>query len=123
MSIDRNTAIDAMSRVQAESNDEGLIPAFNVLVTQAPTTLWNNFADLITNSVSPELKEPAQYLLTNAAHECGYHTGYGIITSEEWDAIVAPMIEEVPADVLHGAYAVFTALGLGQVGNRRIGAW
>ena len=39
MSIDRNTVIDAMSQVKAESNSDGLIPAFNVLVTQAPTTL------------------------------------------------------------------------------------
>jgi len=111
MAIDRNQVIDAMSKVQAQSNDDGLIPAFNVLVTQAPTTLWNNFADLITNSVDPSLKPAAQYLLVNAAHECGYHTGYGIITSEEWDSIVAPMIEKAPEDVLHGAYAVFTAWG------------
>jgi hypothetical protein len=111
MSIDRNAVIDAMSRVEAKSNSDGLIPAFNVLVTNAPTTLWNNFADLITNSVSPDLKPAAQYLLVNAAHECGYHTGHGIITSAEWDAIVAPMVEKVPEDILRGAYAVLTAWG------------
>ncbi|MBN1908610.1 MAG: hypothetical protein JW818_02630 [Pirellulales bacterium] len=110
MAVDRNTIIDAMSQVKATSNNEGLIPAFNVLVTQAPTTLWNNFADLITNSVDPDLKPAAEALLVNAAHECGYHTGYGIITSEEWDAVCGPMIEGVE-DVLHGAYAVFTAWG------------
>ena len=44
-------------------NDEGLIPAFNVLVTQAPTGLWNNFADLITNSVDPDLKPVAEALI------------------------------------------------------------
>ena len=111
MSIDRTAVIEAMSQVEAKPNGDGLIPAFNVLVTQAPTTLWNNFASLITNSVDAEMKPAAEYLLVNAAHECGYHTGYGIITSEEWDAIVAPMIEQVPEDVLHGAYAVFTAWG------------
>jgi hypothetical protein len=111
MSIDRNAVIDAMSRVEAHANSDGLIPAFNVMVNSAPTTLWNNFADLITNSVSPDLKPAAQYLLFNAAQECGYHTGYGIITSQEWDAVVAPMIEKAPEDVLHGAYAVFTAWG------------
>ena len=57
------------------------------------------------------MKPAAEYLLVNAAHECGYHTGFGIITSEEWDAVVAPMIEQAPEDVLHGAYAVFTAWG------------
>lgn len=47
----------------------------------------------------------------NAAHDCGYHTGYGIITSDEWKAVVEPMIENAPEDVLHGAFAVFTAWG------------
>ena len=111
MSINRNAIIDAMSKVKVEANDDGLIPGFNVFVNQAPASLWNNFADLITNSVDPELRPAAEALLENAGQECGYHTGYGIITSEEWDAVVAPMIEKVPEDVLHGAFAVFTAWG------------
>jgi hypothetical protein len=36
--------------------------------------------------------EAVEYLLVNAGHECGYHTGYGIITSEEWKRVVAPMV-------------------------------
>lgn len=76
-----------------------------------PAGFWNAFADRLTRSVPAELLEAAEYLLVNAAHECGYHTGYGIITSEEWKAIVAPMVEKVPEDILHGAYAVFTAWG------------
>ncbi len=111
MAIDRNAIIEAMSKLAIEGNEEGLIPGFNVLVTQLPATLWNNFAELITHTVSSDLLEPAEYLLMNSANECGYHTGYGIITSEEWNAVVAPMIEKVPEDVLHGAFAVFTAWG------------
>lgn len=111
MAINRKQIIDQMSKVAVQGNDNGLIPAFNVLVTQLPANMWNNFADLITHSVSNDLLEPAQFLLMNAANECGYHTGYGIITSEEWNAIVAPMVENAPEDVLHGAYAVFTAWG------------
>ncbi|MBN2294148.1 MAG: hypothetical protein JXM70_17105 [Pirellulales bacterium] len=110
MPVDRDIIIDAMSKIQVTSNNEGLVPAFNVLVTQAPTNFWNSFAELITNSVAPELKPAAEALLENAAHECGYHTGYGIITSEEWASVCAPMIES-PEDVLHAAFAVFTAWG------------
>ena len=55
--------------------------------------------------------ESNEYLLYNAAHECGYHTGYGIITSDEWDAVVNPMVEKAPEDILYGAFAVFTAWG------------
>ena len=111
MAIDRKKIIEAMSQIKVEGNDEGLIPGFNVLVNQLPADLWNNFAELITHSVSPELLEAAQFLLMDAANTCGYHTGYGIITSEEWKSIVEPMVEKVPEDVLHGAFAVFTAWG------------
>ncbi len=111
MAIDRKKIIELMSEVKAQGNDDGLIPAFNVLVNALPAAMWNNFADLLINSVSEDMVEPAQYLLMNAANECGYHTGYGIITSEEWKAVVEPMIENAPEDVLHGAFAVFTAWG------------
>lgn len=111
MSIDRNTVIRDMSQISPESNENGLIPGFNVLVNRAPASLWNNFADLVTNTVDPSLRDSVEFLLVNAAHECGYHTGFGIITSPEWNSIVAPMVEKAPEDVLHGAYAVFTAWG------------
>lgn len=111
MAIDRRRIIDALSKVSVRPNEQGLIPAFNVFVNQLPASLWTSFAERLTHRVSPDLLPVAEYLLVNAAHECGYHTGYGIITSEEWNAVVGPMIEHAPADILHGAFAVFTAWG------------
>jgi hypothetical protein len=111
MAIDRKIVIDSMSKIEVIGNEEGLIPGFNVFVTQLPAQFWNSFAERLTRKVDPELLEAAEFLLVNAAHECGYHTGYGIITSEEWKAVVAPMIEKVPEDILYGAFAVFTAWG------------
>ncbi len=111
MSIDRKKIISAMSRIAVMGNDDGMIPGFNVFVNMMPAKFWNSFAERLTRKVSPDLLEAAEYLLVNAGHECGYHTGYGIITSNEWKAIVEPMIEKVPEDVLHGAFAVFTAWG------------
>ena len=111
MAIDRKKIINNLSKVEVRGNEEGLIPAFNVLITQLPTEFWNKFAVKITDAVSDDLKEAAWGLLYNAANECGYHTGYGIITSEEWKAVVEPMVEKVPEDILHGAYAAFTAWG------------
>lgn len=111
MAVDRKKVIEAMSQIVVNGNKEGLIPAFGVLVNQLPTSLWNNFADLLVNSVDPSMIEPVQYLLINAAHECGYHSGYGIINSEEWKAVVAPMVERIPEDILYGAFAVVTAWG------------
>jgi len=111
MAIDRKRIIEALSRVRVSPSDQGLIPAFNVYVNQFPAALWNSFAERLTHRVSPDLLPVAEHLLVNAAHDCGYHTGYGIITSEEWKAVVGPMIEKGAEDVLHGAFAVFTAWG------------
>jgi hypothetical protein len=110
MAIDRKKVIDDMSKVSAAANEDGLIPAFNVLVNAWPARFWNEFSKRMVEAVDEDIKEAVEELLINAAHECGYHTGYGIITSKEWEAMVKPMVENVE-DVLHGAYAVFTAWG------------
>ncbi|MCK5055547.1 MAG: hypothetical protein KAT34_02760 [Candidatus Aminicenantes bacterium] len=110
MAIDRNKVIEDMSKVSVGANKDGIIPAFNVLVNQWPAAFWNEFSKRMIEPVDDDIKEDVEGLLINAAHECGYHTGYGIITSKEWDAAVKPMVENVE-DVLHGAFAVFTAWG------------
>lgn len=110
MSINREKIIEDMSKIKLIPNEDGIIYAFNVLINQLPVIFWNLFTKTLVESVSDDLKEAAEELLVNAAHECGYHTGYGIITSSEWNAIVKPMVTTVE-DVLHGAFAVFTAWG------------
>lgn len=111
MAIQRKVIIDALSKIEVFGNEDGLIPAFGVFVNQLPASFWNDFAERLTRQVGPDSLPAAEWLLVNAAHECGYHTGYGIITSEEWKAVVEPMIEKIPEDILHGAFAVFTAWG------------
>jgi hypothetical protein len=111
MSIDRKQIISALSRIEVSGNEDGLIPGYNVFVNMLPAKFWNSFAERLTRKVPTDMLETAEYLLVNAGHECGYHTGYGIITSDEWKAVVEPMIEKAPEDVLYGAFAVFTAWG------------
>lgn len=110
MAIDREKVIEQMSKISVEANEDGLIPAFNALVNQFPARFWNQFTKRMVEAVDDDIKNAVEELLINAAHECGYHTGYGIITSKEWEAIVGPMVEKTE-DVLHGAFAVFTAWG------------
>ena len=110
MAIDRQKIIDQMSKISVEANEDGLIPAFNVLVNRWPAKFWNEFSKHMVESVDNDIKDAVEELLINAAHECAYHTGYGIITSKEWDAIVKPMVENTE-DLLHGAYGVVTAWG------------
>lgn len=111
MAINRKKIIDQMSQIEILPDENGIIEGFNVLITQMPSNFWNSFAERLTAGATADMLEAKEYLLYNAAHECGYHTGYGIITSDEWNAVVAPMIEKIPEDILHGAFAVFTAWG------------
>lgn len=113
MSIDRTKAISDLSKITVKGDEEGLIPAFGVLVNQLPANFWNKFSIKILKAAGEDLYDDAAGLLENAASECGYHTGWGIINSEEFKAVVGPMINEKTAlqDTLDGAYAVFTAWG------------
>ncbi len=111
MAIDREKIIDDLSQIRIKGNREGLIPAFGVFVQQVPAKFWNGFSKSILDAAGPDLYDDAEGLLENAAAECGYHTGYGIITSEEFNSVVGPMVEKKPEDILHGAYGIFTAWG------------
>ena len=111
MAIDRKKIIDQMSQLEIIPDKKGFIEGYNVYVNQLPAKFWNTFAERLTSKASVDTLEAKEYLLYNAAHECGYHTGFGIITCDEWNAIVQPMVEKIPEDILHGAYAVFTAWG------------
>ena len=110
MAINRNKVIQDMSKIEVVGDENGIIEGFNVFVQQLPSDFWNEFAEKLSCKAEPSMLEATELLLVNAAQECGYHTGYGIITSEEWKAAVQPMVENVE-DVLHGAFAVFTAWG------------
>lgn len=113
MAINREKAIHDLSLLQFRGNKNGLIEGFNVLVNFLPSFFWNSFSEKIlqASSVDEESFREAERGLELAASECGYHTGYGIITSDEFKAIIGPMIEKMPEDILHGAYCVLTAWG------------
>ncbi len=111
MAIDRKKAIELLSQIKVKGNQDGMIPAFNVLVQFLPTNFWNTFSEKMLKSAGKKDFAMVEEGLERAAGECGYHTGWGIINSKEFESIVGPMIEKTPEDVLHGAFAVFTAWG------------
>ncbi|MBC9783689.1 hypothetical protein H1S01_04080 [Heliobacterium chlorum] len=111
MPIDRKQIIDHLCRLEVEGNENGMISAFGVFLTQLPADFWNNFAERLTRSVRMDLRRAAEELLINAAHECGYHTGQGILSSEEWRSVVQPFVFKPPEDTLHGLLAVITSWG------------
>jgi len=111
MAINRKKIIEDMSKLEIVGGANGLIEGFGVFVNQLPAAFWNGFGARLTAKAPPDLLEATEGLLVNAAHECGYHTGYGIMTSDEWNAVVKPMVENAPEDLLHGAFAVLAAWG------------
>ncbi|MCP4150759.1 MAG: hypothetical protein GY757_23640 [bacterium] len=116
MTVMRDKVVKNLAGVEVQGNNEGLIPAFGVFVNQLPASFWNTFAERILKAAPPEQHQQVEDALVNCAYECGYHTGYGIINSEEFKAVVMPMVTEGAKDVLRGAYAVFTAWGWAKSG-------
>lgn len=116
MTVMRDQVVKQLVQVEVKANDDGLIPGFNVLVNQLPCAFWNTVSERMMAITPPDRKQAMESALVNCAYECGYHTGYGIITSPEFEAVVTPMVTEGAKDVLRGAYAVFTAWGWAKSG-------
>ncbi len=116
MTVMRDEVVKKLVKVEVQANDDGLIPAFNVLVNQLPTAFWNTVTERMMAIAPPARKKEMEAALIRCAYECGYHTGYGIITSPEFQSVVMPMVTEGAKDVLRGAYAVFTAWGWAKSG-------
>lgn len=116
MTVMRDKVVQALAGLTVQGDEDGLIPGFNVLVNQLPAAFWNTFAERLIEAAPLEKKEEVEEALINCAYECGYHTGYGIITSDEFQNVVNPMVTEGAKDVLRGAYAVFTAWGWAKSG-------
>ena len=116
MTVQRDVVVKDLAKLHFRGDANGLIDGFNVLVNQLPTSFWNSFAERMMSVVSADKKAELEAALVNCAYECGYHTGYGIITSNEFQASVMPQVTEGAKDVLRGAYAVFTAWGWAKSG-------
>lgn len=116
MTVMRDQVVRALAKLEVRGDEDGLIPAFGVLVNQLPTTFWTLFAERLRAVTPPERSAEVEAELVNCAYECGYHTGWGIINSPEFQAVVTPMVTEGAKDVLRGAFAVFTAWGWAKSG-------
>lgn len=116
MTVQRDVVVRQLVEMQVQADEEGLIPGFNVLVNMLPVAFWNTFTQRMMDAVPADRREKLEAELVNCALECGYNTGYGIITSEEFKSVVMPMVTEGAKDVLRGAYAVFTAWGWAKSG-------
>lgn len=111
MTVDREKIIGQLAEIELQAGRSGLISAFGGLITQLPSTLWNHFTNRLTHAVPPSEALAVEKLLVDAAHECGYHTGYGILQSNEWKTMVEPLLDGSLEEVLHASFALLSGLG------------
>ncbi len=116
MTVMRDTVVKSLAKIQIQSDENGLIPEYEVLVNLLPVSLLNKFSEKIMNAAPTEKKAQVEAGLVRAAYECGYHTGCGVITSDIFNDVVIPMVTDGEIDVLRGAYAAFTAWGWAKAG-------
>jgi hypothetical protein len=116
MTVMRDTVVKSLAKLRIQSDEDGLIPEYEVLVNLLPVSLLNTFSEKILKAAPPEKKEQVEAGLVRAAYECGYHTGCGVITSDVFNEVVIPMVTDGEIDILRGAYAAFTAWGWAKAG-------
>lgn len=111
--IDVNGVLGALSQLPLIGNEEGLIPAFGVLLTRHFASYYNGLSYGLLNSMYESGVDIGRELLIEAGHQCAFNTFGGIMVSPEWDAVVLPQIQN-QEDWVYGITAVVNALGWGQ---------
>jgi len=115
MAVDERSVIEAVSGLGLRGNEEGLIPAFGLYLTRHFSDYYNaaSFAYLhAAEKKGPAAVAAARAGLIEAGHVCAFNTFGGIMLSQEWEAVVLPMLES-REDWAHGIVAVINALGWG----------
>ena len=114
MAVDNDAIVKAVSGLPLAGNEEGLIPAFGLYLTLHYADYYNR----ISYSYLKQAKHDAATLeqcrtaLVSAGHVCAFNTFGGIMLSQEWEAVVGPMLEGRD-DWVTGIVGVINALGWG----------
>jgi hypothetical protein len=78
MTVMRDTVVNSIAKLRIQSDENGLVPEYEVLVNLLPVSLLNTFSEKILKAAPPEKKEQVEQVL------CGqlmmwHHTGCGVI--------------------------------------------
>lgn len=111
--IDEPKIIQALVDMPIYGNDEGVIPVFNVYLANTPADFYNLLCIRFVEEMKKfNLFNTARNLLLYAGEVCAVNTFRGILISEEWFTLIAPMVKQ-ESDCLFGLIAVSNALGWG----------
>lgn len=106
--------VSALASMPIAGNDQGLIPAFGVVLTRMYANYYNGisfgFEKLLGEAIGDETL--GALLLVEAGHSCAFNTFGGIMESDEWVGMIQPMCQ-THEDWVHGIVAVVNALGWG----------
>lgn len=109
----RNALIDMP--IEGDENT-GLIDAFGVLLTRHYANYYCNvsyrFLHLFLDKIGDSGFNIATNLLIEAGRVCAFNTCGGVMQSNEWTALIKPMIR-TKEDWVHGMIAVINAFGWG----------
>ncbi len=115
MAIDEQKIVDVVVRMNQQGDEEGIIDAFDVYLTNHYADYYNRISFRFEEEVrrnDAENLEIARALLIMSGHVCAFHTFDGISRSDAWKALIAPMCE-TPEDRVRGIIAVVNAFGWG----------
>ena len=116
MAVDEEAVVSALGTLPLVGNEEGLIPAFGLYLTRHYAEYYNAVSyDYLhaAHALGEEKVATARAALIEAGHTCAFHTFGGVMLSQEWEAVLGPMLES-REDWVHGIVAVVNALGWGK---------
>ncbi len=112
--INISRVLEGLSELKLEGNDQGLIPAFGVFLTNMFGNYYNYIVYKTTELILKSGEGPLAYeLFVESGHVCAFNTLGGIMKSAEWEALIKPMIKNTE-DWIYGIVAVMNGLGWGQ---------
>lgn len=113
--INKQAVIEAVSTLPVYGNIQGLIPAFNVYLASTPQEFYNTISyDFVREMEKIGKLKIAQSLLIEDAEFCALNTFSGIMCSDEWKGLIAPMLKD-KKDSMFGLVAIANALGWGRI--------
>lgn len=111
--VDEQKIIGALVEMPITGGADGLIPAFGVYLASMPADFYNRVCiGFVAEMRRVGRGTTAERLLVADAENCGMNTFRGIMSSAEWDGLVAPMLKERD-DNLFAVIAISNALGWG----------
>lgn len=115
--VDYGAIRQALTNMPIEGGEpSGIIDAFGVLLTRHYANYYGTISYDFLNLFQKEMGDSgipvAVNLLTEAGHVCAFNTFGGIMQSDEWNAMIKPMLNNKD-EWIHGIVAVVNAFGWG----------